>query len=188
MHTGRSCVMSHEFNPLSLHRCWYYAVETMEQVFDDGYAVTVARTESGWSVRRFKDRFTDLATSVDAVRSLRSEGAAFALLNVEDDYLVLVRPGPSKVRVLLSDATMAVDDDFAADILDEAGIDVPDIDPDELDDIEAWAEGDFDILADLGVSEERMSILLIDDPSPHDLALTIAEDLGFADELAEAVE
>lgn len=159
----------------------------MTQEYEDGYAVTVARTDGGWVVREFKDDFTDLSTSIKAVRALRSEGAAFAILNVEEDYLVVVRPGPSRTRLLLSDATMAVDDDFAADILDEAGYEVPDIDPDELDDVEAWAEGDFAIFEDLGLSEERLSILLDDDAEPRDLAETIAEDLGFLDELTDAV-
>ncbi|MCP1388195.1 tRNA adenosine deaminase-associated protein [Corynebacterium sp. TA-R-1] len=160
----------------------------MSQDFEDGFAVTVARREGGWVVREFKDDFTSLDTSVAAVRGLRSEGAAFAILNVEEDYLVVVRPGPASIRVLISDATMAVDDDFAADILAEAGIDVPDIDPDELDDVDAWAEGDFAIFADLGLSEERLSILLDDDADPYDLAETIAAELGFADELADAVD
>lgn len=159
----------------------------MTQEYEDGYAVTVARADGGWVVREFEDDFTDLSTSIKAVRALRSEGAAFAILNVEEDYLVVVRPGPSRTRLLLSDATMAVDDDFAADILDEAGYEVPDIDPDELDEVEAWAEGDFAILEDLGLSEERLSILLDDDADPRDLAETIAEDLGFLDELTDAV-
>ena len=33
-----------------------------------------------------------------------------------------------------------------------------------------------------------MSILLDDDPAPHDLALTIAEDLDFADEFLRAAK
>ena len=159
----------------------------MSQDFPDGYAVTVERADGTWRVREFDDDFTDLSTSVTAVRNLRSEGAAFALLNVEEDYLVIVRPGPSQTRVLISDATMAVDDDFAADILDEAGAEVPDIDPDELDNVDAWADGDFAILADLGLSEEQMSMLLDDDADPADLAQTIADELGFGDELDDVV-
>lgn len=159
----------------------------MSQDFPDGYAVTVERTGGAWRVREFDDDFTDLATSVTAVRNLRSEGAAFALLNVEEDYLVIVRPGPSQTRVLISDATMAVDDDFAADILDEAGVEVPDIDPDELDNVDAWADGDFAILADLGLSEEQLSMLLDDDADPADLAQAIADELGFGDELDDVV-
>ena len=160
----------------------------MSQDFPDGYAVTVERADGAWRVREFDDDFSDLSTSITAVRNLRAEGPAFALLNVEEDYLVIVRPGPSQTRVLISDATMAVDDDFAAAILAEAGIDVPDIDPNELDMVDAWADGDFAILADLGLSEEQLSILLDDDPSPTDLAYHIAEELGFADELADALE
>lgn len=159
----------------------------MTQEYEDGYAVTVARADGGWVVREFEDDFTDLSTSIKAVRALRSEGAAFAILNVEEDYLVVVRPGPSRTRLLLSDATMAVDDDFAADILDEAGAEIPDIDPDELDNVDAWADGDFDILADLGLSEEQMSILLDDDADPADLAQAIADELGFGDELDDVV-
>lgn len=159
----------------------------MSQDFPDGYAVTVERTGGAWRVREFDDDFSDLSTSITAVRNLRAEGPAFALLNVEEDYLVIVRPGPSRTRVLISDATMAVDDDFAADILDEAGAEIPDIDPDELDNVDAWADGDFDILADLGLSEEQMSILLDDDADPADLALAIADELGFGDELDDVV-
>ena len=159
----------------------------MSQDFPDGYAVTVERTGGAWQVREFEDDFSDLSTSITAVRNLRAEGPAFALLNVEEDYLVIVRPGPSQTRVLISDATMAVDDDFAADILDEAGAEIPDIDPDELDNVDAWADGDFDILADLGLSEEQMSILLDDDADPADLALAIADELGFGDELDDVV-
>ena len=159
----------------------------MSQDFPDGYAVTVERTGGAWRVREFDDDFSDLSTSVTAVRNLRAEGPAFALLNVEEDYLVIVRPGPSQARVLISDATMAVDDDFAADILDEAGAEIPDIDPDELDNVDAWADGDFDILADLGLSEEQMSILLDDDADPADLAQSIADELGFGDELDDVV-
>ncbi|WP_286205725.1 tRNA adenosine deaminase-associated protein [Corynebacterium afermentans] len=159
----------------------------MSQDFPDGYAVTVERTGGAWRVREFDDDFSDFSTSITAVRNLRAEGPAFALLNVEEDYLVIVRPGPSQTRVLISDATMAVDDDFAAEILDEAGAEIPDIDPDELDNVDAWADGDFDILADLGLSEEQMSILLDDDADPADLALAIADELGFGDELEDVV-
>lgn len=159
----------------------------MSQDFPDGYAVTVERTGGAWRVREFEDDFSDLSTSITAVRNLRAEGPAFALLNVEEDYLVIVRPGPSQTRVLISDATMAVDDDFAAEILDEAGAEIPDIDPDELDNVDAWADGDFDILADLGLSEEQMSIWLDDDADPADLAQAIADELGFGDELDDVV-
>lgn len=160
----------------------------MTQEYQDGYAVTVARADGQWVVHRFEDDFRQLATSIGAVRALRSEGAAFAILDVEEDYLVVVRPGPSRTRLLISDATMAVDDDFAAEVLDEAGVEIPDIDPDDLDDVDAWAEGDFAIFTDLGLTEESLSVILDQDADPRDLALMIAEEIGFIDELEEATD
>lgn len=156
--------------------------------FEDGYAVTVARRDGGWTVAEFDDDFEHLSTSVDAVRGLRSEGAAFALLNVEEEYLVIVRPGPTSVRVLLSDATMAVDDDFAAEILDAAGIEIPDIDPDELDNVDGWADGDFAILEDVGLSEQVLAVLVDDTASdPSEIIDSIADELGFLDELDDVI-
>ncbi|MDO4928044.1 MAG: tRNA adenosine deaminase-associated protein [Corynebacterium sp.] len=125
------------------------------------FAVTVARVNARWQVSRFKDDFSSYSTAVQAVRSLRNEEAAFALLCVEDDYFVIVRPTPGGVRLLLSDATAAIEDSFAAEILDEMDVEIPDISPDEVSngEVEPWAEGDFEILADLGVSEQVMAII-----------------------------
>ncbi|WP_342318843.1 tRNA adenosine deaminase-associated protein [Corynebacterium mayonis] len=157
----------------------------MSHDYEVGYALTVSAHDGKWVVREFADDFTDVHTSVNAVRQLRSEGAAFAILNVEEDYFVIVRPGPAGTRMLISDATMAVDDDFAADVLDEAGIDVPDIDPDELDNIDGWADGDFGIFADLGLSEQLLSVIVESDDDPHDVIQRIADELGFGAELED---
>lgn len=155
--------------------------------FDEGYAVTVARHDGAWQVREFDDPFSTLSTSVGAVRALRSEGAAFAVLNVERDYLVIVRPGPSRTRLLISDATMAVDDDFAAEICEAAGVEIPDIDPDELDVVDGYPDGDFAVLSDLGLSEEVMSVLVDPDEDPHDVIEAIAAHLGWDEELEDAL-
>lgn len=159
----------------------------MSEDYAGGWAVTVAQHNGAWQVREYADKFWDVGDSIGAVRALRSEGAAFAILNVEDDYLVVVRPGPARALVLLSDATMAVDDDFAEAVLGEAGLDAPDIDPDALDMVDAWADGDFDIFEDLGLSNEQLSVLLDEDADPEDLAFTLADELGFGDELADAL-
>lgn len=90
------------------------------------FAVTVARVNATWQVRAFNDDYSSLKRSIDAVRTLRAEGAAFAMLSIEDDYFVLVRPTPQGVKLLISDATAATEDDFAADILDELDADQPD--------------------------------------------------------------
>lgn len=152
------------------------------------FAVTVARVGASWEVRTFQDDYSSTSTAVAAVRNLRAEEAAFALLSVEDDYFVIVRPTPQGVRYVLSDATAAVEDDFAADILDEMDVEIPDIDPEELDGIEPWAEGDFDILADLGLSEEVLLVICGEtDWWASEQLQRIAEELGFEEELARAV-
>ncbi|AEQ05707.1 tRNA adenosine deaminase-associated protein [Corynebacterium pseudotuberculosis] len=146
------------------------------------FAVTVARVDAAWQVRVFKDDFSSLQTSINAVRSLRAEGAAFAMLSVDDDYFVLVRPTPQSVRLLLSDATAAVEDDFASEILDELDADLPDADD------APYAEGDFDILADLGVGEQIMSVITDEtDWWASEQLQRIAEELGCDEELDDAL-
>lgn len=157
---------------------------------EDGlsFAVSVTRTEGQWLVAEFDDDFTSLDTSVTSVRRLRSEGPAFALLCVDDEYFVIVRPTPSTVHVFLSDATMAVDDDFAASAMDYMDADIPDLEPDELDNVDPWAEGDFDVLADLGLSGQVLSVIADDQElAPSEQLLRLAEELGFDDELARRV-
>ncbi|QPK80236.1 tRNA adenosine deaminase-associated protein [Corynebacterium lizhenjunii] len=153
------------------------------------FAVTAARGEGTWDVRAYQEDFTDTATSINAVRALRAEGAALALLCVDDDYFVLVRPVPGGVRMLLSDATMAVDDSFAAGFLELRDLDVPDIDPAELDDADPFGDGDFDILEDLGLDEFQLAAIIDNEEDyASDMLLRIAGELGFGDELEEAIE
>ncbi len=154
---------------------------------DDGFsfAVTATLVDGRWHVREFDDNFTRISTSIKAVRGLRSEGPAFALLSVEDEYFVIVRPTPGNTYIFLSDATMAVDDDFAASVMEEMDADIPDLDPAELDEIEPWPEGDFDILADMGLAEEVLTVICDDiDLDPSEQLLRIAGELGFDEELA----
>lgn len=153
------------------------------------FAVTVTRTDAHWHVREFDDDFDDLDTSVRAVRALRAEGPAFALLCVDDDYFIVVRPSPNRTRVLLSDATAGVEDAIAAAALEEIGAEVPDLNPDEVEDVDPWAEGDFDILADLGLSEQVMGLITDDlDDWASEQIVRIAEELGFDDELFDEVD
>lgn len=144
--------------------------------------MTVTRGEGKWLVREFRDPFERVGTSIQAVRNLRSESAAFAMLCVEDDYFVLVRPTPQGVRLLISDASAATEDDFALDVLETLGVE-----PEEGD--EPWAEGDFDILADLGVSEQVMSVICDEtDWWASEQLQRLAEELGCEDELAAALD
>lgn len=151
------------------------------------FAVTVTRAGSFWEVRTFKDTFNSIDTSVKAVRNLRSESAAFALLCVADEYFVIVRPTPSGVKLMLSDASMAAVDDFAALVLEELDVEIPDIPEEEFENTEGWPEGDLDILADLGVSEQVLSVIADETEWwASEQLQRLAEELGFEQEFNKA--
>lgn len=121
-----------------------------------------------------------------AVRNMRSESAVFGLINIEGEYFVILRPGPAGMRMLISDATAAEFDDYAEQVLDYIGIDIPETDPDNAGEVEPWAEGDFEILEDLGLPSAILQIIVDDDDLWADEQVeAIAERLGFEEQLAE---
>ena len=156
----------------------------------DGFAVAVVREDGGWRVTALKPSALDSLDDAELqLRELRAAGALFGLLDVDDEFFVVVRPAPGGARLLLSDATAAVDYDVAADVLDELGIDVPDIDPDEIDDIDPWEEGDLAILADLGLPDAVLSVIVGDTDLYADEQIgMIAARLGFADQLSAVID
>ena len=131
---------------------------------DRSYAVAVALGDGGWTVSELPDEaLDDLDAAVSATRRLRAERASFAMLNVDDDYFILLRPVPGAVRAVLSDATAAVTDD-----------------------IDAWPEGDLALLADVGMPEDMLAVICEDQSLwACEQLHVIADHLGFADELAE---
>ncbi len=135
------------------------------------------------------ETLTNLSAAETELKALRSSGAVFGLLNVDDEFFVVVRPAPSGTRLLLSDATAAIDYDIAADVLEALNIEIPDIDPDELDEIEPWEEGDLGVLADLGLPEPVLSVILSESDLYADEQLAeIAERLGFAGEYSAVLD
>src|SRR6476619_4397041 len=105
----------------------------------DGFGVAVVREDGKWRCSAMRPAaLTSLAVAETELRELRSSGAVFGLLDVDDEFFVVVRPAPSGTRLLLSDATAAIDYDIAADVLDVLNVEIPDIDPDDLDDVEPW--------------------------------------------------
>jgi putative tRNA adenosine deaminase-associated protein len=153
----------------------------------DGWAVAVTREEGRWrAVSMDRSALADLDSAITALRGLRSTGAVLGLLDVDDEFFVLVRPVPGGVALLLSDAVAALDYDVAADVLDLLRLDVPD--EDEVDD-DPWPEGDLGMLADLGVPADELAVLVDEiDLYPDEQLTAIARRCGFADELAKVVE
>ena len=156
----------------------------------DGFAIAVVREEADWKVTALKpSALTDLADAERQLRDLRAAGAVFGLLDIDDEFFVVLRPAPGGARLLLSDATAALDYDVAADALEALNIDAPDLDPDDLDDVDPWEEGDLAVLADLGLPDAVMSVIVSDtDLYADEQVGMIAARLGFADELAKVLD
>lgn len=163
-----------------------------------GFVVAAHLADGVWHLRVVQRSVPEgLAPLISELRAMRAEGVLLGMVSVDDDWSVLVRPAPGGARLLLGDSTVALEDEddpevdgvrLASDILDELGVDAPsDEEIEDADDPDApWPEGDFGILADLGVGEQSLSVLF-DDPDIYASRqlLTIAEELGFGDELAD---
>jgi hypothetical protein len=71
------------------------------------------------------DSLVDLDAAITELRGLRSTGAVLGLLDVDDEFFVLLRPIPGGVALMVSDAAAALDYDVAADVLDLLRVDLP---------------------------------------------------------------
>lgn len=151
-----------------------------------GFAVAAIREEGRWRcVRLGFEALVDLDAAIAALRAQRSTGAVLGLLDVDDEFFVLIRPSAGGVRLLISDAVAALDYDIAADVLDLLRVELPP-DDDALDD--AWPEGDLGIVADLGLPADELEILVSDlELYPDEQLDTIARRCGFAAALDELV-
>lgn len=110
----------------------------------DGFGVAVVREEGRWRCSPMGPKaLTSLRAAETELRELRSAGAVFGLLDVDDEFFVIVRPAPSGTRLLLSDATAALDYDIAAEVLDNLDAE---IDPEDLEDADPFEEGDLGLL------------------------------------------
>lgn len=154
-----------------------------------GVAVAVVREDGRWQCRALdRAALRDLDAAITELRRQRSTGAVFGLLAVDDEFLVVVRPVPGGVSLLLSDAVAALDYDLAADVLDLLRVDPPDEDEAaESDDV--WPEGDLGLLADLGLPAEELQVIVDDvELYPDEQLEMIAQRCGFAPQLAALLE
>lgn len=166
------------------------SVEAPTQVRDSslpGYAVAAIREEGRWRcVRLEPEALVDLDAAISELRGLRSTGAVVGLLDVDDEFFVLLRPVPGGVALMVSDAAAALDYDVAADVLDLLRIDLPP-DEDALDD-DPWPEGDLAIFADLGLPAEELNVLAGEfELYPDEQLAAIGRRCGFGDQLAALV-
>jgi putative tRNA adenosine deaminase-associated protein len=133
------------------------------------------------------EALVDLDTAITELRELRSTGAVLGLLDVDDEFFVLLRPTPGGISLMVSDAVAALDYDVAADVLDLLRLELPP--EDEALDSPPWPEGDLAILADLGLPADELEVLAGEvELYPDEQLAAIGRRCGFADALAEVVD
>jgi putative tRNA adenosine deaminase-associated protein len=152
------------------------------------YAVRVSRAGACWRVDLLAEDAGDELPVLE--RALGDTGAwppPFVVVVDSRLYFVVLRHGPGgMVRPLISDATM-LEWVLAAEVVERYGIGV-DTDGAFDDDESGWPGGDMDVFADDGLpAEELRTIVTADDLWADEMVQRIAARLGFADELAAAV-
>ncbi|OHV03759.1 tRNA adenosine deaminase-associated protein [Mycobacterium talmoniae] len=153
----------------------------------DGFGVAVVREDGRWRCTAMRPKaLTSLAAAETELRELRSAGAVFGLLDIDDEFFVILRPAPAGTRLLLSDATAALDYDIAAEALENLDAE---IDPEDLEDADPFEEGDLGLLADIGLPEAVLGVILDEtDLYPDEQLGRIAREMGFAEELSAVLD
>lgn len=162
---------------------------------DEDLATVLAiyRQDGTWRVGPLVPRELTVDALAAAVRNLRREEVSFGVVNLDNDFLVILRPVPGGLRLVLSDATAGLGedaDDLAVDVLEALDHDTEAMEEDiDLDEVDPWAEGDLDIFADLGVPGQVLEALTSDpDMWADELLDALAEEMGFADELEDYLD
>lgn len=150
-----------------------------------GFAVAVVREEGRWRCDPMDSAaLGELDAAITELRKIRSTGAVFGLLDVDDEFFLLLRPSPGGMALLLSDAAAALDYDIAADALDVLRVDPPDDDDDEV-----WPEGSLDILSDLGLPAPELQVIIDEvDLYPDEQLQMIAQRCGFNEEFDKLLD
>ena len=153
----------------------------------DGFAVAVIHENATWRCSPMSAAaLTSLAAAETELRELRSAGAVFGLLDIDDEFFLIVRPAPSGTLLLLSDATAALDYDIAAEALEKLDADIA---PEDLEDSEPFEDGDLGVLADVGLPNAVLSVILDETDLYADEQLgRIAREMGFAEEFAAVLD
>jgi putative tRNA adenosine deaminase-associated protein len=150
-----------------------------EQDAVPGFAIACVREEGRWRCTAMDSSVLgELDAAITELRKVRSTGAVIGLLGVDDQFFLLLRPSPSGLSLLLSDAAAALDYDIAADALDLLRVEPPTEDDDEV-----WPEGALDILEDIGLPAAELQVIVGEvDLYPDEQLQMVAQRCGFADE------
>ncbi|MEU4618394.1 tRNA adenosine deaminase-associated protein [Actinoplanes sp. NPDC023801] len=170
------------------------------------FAAAAARGKNGWTASELElSGLADIDEVVDALRDTEPD-ADLALLFVEsdDEYLAVLRLDEGEdLRVFASDSAFAGESRVGSVLLGE--VETPAL---ELDDLADGAEaadgddgddkpvdpdadpiGDAELLADLGVSSQRLLALCgMEGMLPSDVTAEICQKIGCGDEMEELRE
>ena len=152
----------------------------------EAYAVIAYREQGLWQVGPLPDAVTgDLGALVAAVRQQPDENSAFALVDVADEFFVVVRVQQGRVRLLLSDVTASAEWDLATQVVDHLGVDIPSDDALER----VVPVGDLGVFDDMGLDGMELAALLSDvDAYADEMLSALARRLGFANAYERVVD
>ncbi|MCW2665096.1 MAG: hypothetical protein JWN57_58 [Frankiales bacterium] len=152
----------------------------------DAYAVLAFKQEGAWQVGLLPEVLTeDLDGLVSAVRQQPGENGSFALVDIADEFFIVVRVQQGRVRLLLSDVTAAVAWDLAAQVVEDLGMEAPG--DDDLE--EVWPAGDLDIFDDLGLDAMELGAILSDlDAYADEMLSVLTRRLGFSEAYERVVD
>ena len=147
------------------------------------FGVIAWRDESRWNVSQLTDT-DELGSIMDQLISKsRQFGGAVALIAVAEDFFIVAREIGSEMKMMISDATYALESDLAVDLLEMMDLPFPE------EDDESQPGGDVDLLTDLGLNEMELEAIASDDQLYPDEAIeAIAKRLGFGDEFTDLYE
>jgi putative tRNA adenosine deaminase-associated protein len=150
----------------------------------DSWAVVVFQQDGSWEVGQLPPGLSaDLHDVESAVRG--QQPGAFALVDVADDFFIVVRQQGGELRFLLSDVTASSEWEVAAQVMDRLDLDIPE--DDEMDDV--LPAGDLGVFDDLGLDAMELGAILSDvDAYADEMLSTLARRLGFADAFEKVVD
>ncbi len=147
-------------------------------------AVIAFREDGVWQLEELEPELAmDFEALSKEMRRRSGDDGVIAFAAYDEDFLLVVRIRGSSVKVLLSDVTAALEWEVARGALDALEEDQPD------EDDESETVGDVDLLADYGLSEEDVDLLLEDeDLYPDEVLAEMAGQIGLGTLFDEVVE
>jgi putative tRNA adenosine deaminase-associated protein len=151
---------------------------------EETWAVVVFSDGAGWQVGQLPPGVAgDLVDVEQAVKGQLP--GSFALVDVADDFFIVVRNQGGQLRFLLSDVTASSEWELAAQVMDRLELDIPD--EDDLE--EVLPAGDLDLFDDLGLDAMELGAILSDvDAYADEMLSTLARRLGFAEAFERVVD